>query len=94
MFLNQLSWSNILWINSSTDFQPMVHVYTPWKHQKASGFLMFSGSIEIEHRLKMGKEICSLWFYLELVTSRDVMLLLCLIILYYNNNLIIEVKIS
>ena len=32
----------------------MFHFYTPWK-QKTSGFLMFSGVIEVEHWLKMGK---------------------------------------
>ena len=37
-----------------THFQTMFHFYTPWKHQKTSGFLTFSGSIEVEHWLKMG----------------------------------------
>ena len=37
-----------------TYFQPIFHFYTPWKHQKASGFRMFSGGIEVEHWLKMG----------------------------------------
>ena len=36
-----------------THFQPVFHFYAPWKHQKTSGFLMFSGGIEIEHWLKM-----------------------------------------
>ena len=27
----------------------LVSFYTPWKHQKTSGFLMFSGGIEKEH---------------------------------------------
>ena len=31
----------------------MFHFYTPWKHQKTAGFLMFPGGIEIEHLLKM-----------------------------------------
>ena len=30
-------------------FQTMLHFYTPWKHQKISSFLMFSGGIEKEH---------------------------------------------
>ena len=37
----------------------MFHFYTPWKHQKTSGFLMFSGGIEVEQWLKMGYLI---WF--------------------------------
>ena len=36
------------------NFQPMFHFYNPWKHQKTNGFLMFSGSIEVEHWLKIG----------------------------------------
>ena len=35
-----------------THFQPMFHFYTPWKHK--TGFLMFSGTIEVEHWLNMG----------------------------------------
>ena len=35
-------------------FQPMFHFYTPWKHQKTGGFLMFSGGIEVQHWLKIG----------------------------------------
>ena len=31
-----------------------VHFYTPWKHQKTGGFLMFRGGIEVEDWLKMG----------------------------------------
>ena len=27
---------------------------SPWKHQKTSGFLMFSGDVEIEHEHQMG----------------------------------------
>ena len=38
----------------SNYFKPMFHFYTPWKHQKAKDFLMFSGGIEMEHWLKMG----------------------------------------
>ena len=30
----------------STHFTLLVCIYTPWKHQKTSGFLMFSGGIE------------------------------------------------
>ena len=27
----------------------MFHFYTPWKHQKTFGFLMFSGDVKLEH---------------------------------------------
>ena len=37
----------------------MFHLYTPWKRQKASAFLTFSGGIEIEHWLKNGLRIVS-----------------------------------
>ena len=30
-----------------THIQPMTHFYTPWKHHKTSGFLMFPGGIEV-----------------------------------------------
>ena len=36
-----------LW--SLTHFEPMFHCYTPWKHQKTGGFVMFLGGIEVEH---------------------------------------------
>ena len=32
-------------ISLLTHFQPMFHFYTPWKHQKISGFLMLSGGV-------------------------------------------------
>ena len=31
-----------------THFEPIFDFYTPWKHQKASGF-MFSRNVEVEH---------------------------------------------
>ena len=34
----------------------MFHFYTPSKHEKTSGFLMFSVGIEIENWLKMGEK--------------------------------------
>ena len=37
-----------------TQLQPMFHFYTPRKHQKTSGFLMFSGGTEVQHWLNMG----------------------------------------
>ena len=36
-----------------THFQPKFHFYTPLKHLKTGGFLMFSGGTEVEHWLKM-----------------------------------------
>lgn len=35
-------------------FISMVSLYIPWKHQKAIGFLMFSGGIEINQWHEMG----------------------------------------
>ena len=32
----------------------LVSSYTPWKHEKTSGILVFSGGIKIEHWNKMG----------------------------------------
>ena len=32
----------------------LYYYYTPWKRQKISAFLMFSGGTEIERRLEMG----------------------------------------
>ena len=37
-----------------THFSPVSHFYTPWKRQKAKGFLAFSGGIEMWHWTKMG----------------------------------------
>ena len=37
-----------------THFSPMLHFYTSWKHQKAFGFLIFSGGIEMEFYRKWG----------------------------------------
>ena len=45
---NQNRLSNIL-TRFLTHFQPMFHFYNPWKHQKTSDFLIFSGGIEVEH---------------------------------------------
>ena len=35
------SWSELL-----TYFMQLVSFYTPWKHQKTRGFLMFAGGVE------------------------------------------------
>ena len=37
----------------STHFQPLLHFYTPEKHQKTGNFLMFSWNKEVEHWLKI-----------------------------------------
>ena len=37
-----------------THFQLIFHLYSPWKHQKTTGFLMFQRGIEVEH-----------WFFTE-----------------------------
>ena len=47
-------------------FSPMFHFYTPWKHQKTSSFLIFSGGIEVEHWLKMGYQFIETVFCMEL----------------------------
>ena len=41
--------SNIL-----THFMPLISFYTPWKHQKTYGCLMFSGDIERDQWHEMG----------------------------------------
>ena len=41
-------------IKTLTHFQTTFHFYTPGKHQRTVGFLMFSRGIEVEHWLKMG----------------------------------------
>ena len=35
-----------------THCKPMFQFYTPWKHQKTRGFLMFPGGIEMKYWLK------------------------------------------
>ena len=40
--------------NGLTHFMPLVSFYTPWEHQKASGFWMFSGVTERDRRHKIG----------------------------------------
>ena len=34
----------------------MYHFWTPWKRQKTSGFLVFSGGTEMGHWLQMGQQ--------------------------------------
>ena len=38
---------------SLTDFKPMFHFFTSWKHQKTRGFLTFSGGIQMERWLNI-----------------------------------------
>ena len=40
-----------------THFKPLVSFYTPWKHQKTFGFIMFSGGIETDQCFEMGQNI-------------------------------------
>ena len=59
-FYFKISKSNTFLIRSRsmlrlTHFQSMILVYTPWKHQKSRGFLVFSGGIEVEPWLQMGQ---------------------------------------
>ena len=39
--------------NQLTYLIPLVSLYTPWKHQKTSGFLMFSEDIERDQWYEM-----------------------------------------
>ena len=50
--------TNWILYSTLTHFQPMIHFYTPWKHQKTGGFLMFPRVIEVKLWLKMG----STWY--------------------------------
>ena len=43
-YLEKLVWSITNWFLSH--FMPLVYFCTPWKHQKTTGFLMFSGDTE------------------------------------------------
>ena len=36
-----------------THFKPLIFFYTPWKHHKISGFLMFSGGVERDQQHEM-----------------------------------------
>ena len=38
-------------------FWPMFPFYTPWKHQKIKGFLVFSGGIKWEHWSEIGWDV-------------------------------------
>ena len=40
-----------------THFKPMFCFYARLKHQKTYGFLILSGGIEMEHWLKMDKQV-------------------------------------
>ena len=43
----------------------LISFYTPWKHQKTRGFLMFSRSIERDKRHEMGQ-----WIQQRIMTER------------------------
>ena len=43
--------TNYRWL---THFMPLISLDTPWKHQKSSGFLMFSGCIKRDQWHEMG----------------------------------------
>ena len=52
----------------------MFYFYTPWKHQKTSGFLMFPRGIDVKHWLIMGyivRTFCK-HYYVELVTEKKI----------------------
>ena len=64
--LRSSKWSNCISCNKTYSFRifditksrlthskPMLHFYTPWKHQKTSGFLMSSRVTEMEHWVAM-----------------------------------------
>ena len=48
---------------------PLASFYTPWRHQKISGFLMFSGGIERDQWHKIGQNRKHLMFYKTLNVS-------------------------
>ena len=39
-------------LEALTHFRPVIHIYAPLKLQKTSGFLIFSGGINLDHGLK------------------------------------------
>ena len=52
-------------LNALTHFMPLVSFYTAWKHQKTSGFLMFSGGIERDQWHEMGYNLLGNYFFLS-----------------------------
>ena len=48
----QIKVISMLYVN--LNFKPIFRFYTPWKRQKTSVFLIFSGGIEIEYWFEMG----------------------------------------
>ena len=66
-------------IPSLTHFSPGSHSYTPWKRQKTSGFLAFSGGIEMWHWTKMGYvEVDGVWRLLNCYFSSSNTIKYCL----------------
>ena len=43
-----------LTFSTLTHFNPLISFYTPWKHQKTRGFLIFSGGIKRDRQHKNG----------------------------------------
>ena len=50
-----------LLMSISTHFRSVFHYYTLWERQKTSGFLTFSGGIEMEHWTWYGLKILKQW---------------------------------
>ena len=72
--LRSSKWSNRISCNKTNSFRifnitksrlthskPMLHFYTPWKHQKTSGFLMSSRVTEMEHWVAMDHCLIIAW---------------------------------
>ena len=54
-----MSQGSIKYDISLTHFMRLVSFYTPWKHQKTKGFLMFSGGLERDRGMKWVKQTVS-----------------------------------
>ena len=55
MDINLNSWIHQTFLRTLTDFQPMFHFYTPWKHKKTPVFGFFRGyrsGTLVENRLR------------------------------------------
>ena len=67
-------------------FSPMFHIYNHRKRQKTKGFLMFRGSIEMEHRDKMGQRHQIDWsLYHQLWTHLTHSIHQCSVFIQYMN---------
>ena len=74
--LSSLYFSLILQEDLLTHFMPLVSFYTPCKHQKIKGFLMFSGNIERVQWLEIGERNLGMVVYVNIanVASLDAIL--------------------